>query len=87
MGRFSICISVPLAQYNKITETCTDRIEGVDKICQSAGMKFQPFLPDFHPTIIWGNKFYQSKEDSFPLGICLDFRTFSFNFSLQACIE
>ena len=86
-GDFQFCISVPLTQYNKIIKTCTDRIEGVDKICWSAGMKFQTFQLEFHPTVIWGNKFYHSKADTFPPGICLDFHTFSFNFSLQACIK
>ena len=87
MGDFQFCISIPLTQYKKIIETCTDQIEGVDKICRSAGMKFQPFQPEFHPTIIWGKKLYHSKAVSFPPGICLDFQTFSFKFSLQACIK
>ena len=63
-GDFQFCISVPLAQYKKIIETCTDRIEGVDKICRSAGMKFQPFQPEFHPTIIWEIKSQQDGQFS-----------------------
>ena len=59
-GDFQFCISVPLTQYKKIIETCTDRIEGVDKICWSAGMKFQPFKPEFHLTIVWQKKIYHT---------------------------
>ena len=59
-GDFQFCISVPLTQYKKIIETCTDRIEGADKICWSAGMKFQPFKPEFHLTIVWQKKIYHT---------------------------